>query len=430
MKAPHDVRMTGFRERTRVAAALEWVDSQTQQPLAAERIPLSAAHGRVLALEIKATCDVPPFDRAAMDGYAVRGADTTGASDYNALSFRLVGDALPGRPFAGVVEAGSTVRIMTGAPLPVGADAVVPAEFAQESSGAVEVLAAVSPGKNVGPRGEDVTQGAVVATAGRRLRPQDVGLLAAVGLAEIDVVRRPRVRMIVAGNELAEPGRPRGAHQIVDTNSLMLAGLIARDGGVTESSGILPDDRELIRSQLLAPGADVIVVSGGSSVGAEDHAPTLVAELGELAIHGIAMRPSSPTGLGRVGKALVVLLPGNPVSCLCAYDFFAGRAIRRLGGQSGDWPYRRHPAKLGRKIVSAVGRVDYCRVAFAGEGLEPLATSGASILSSTTRADGFVIVPEECEGYPPGATVHALLYDDWHRPPAEKLASPAGREPE
>jgi molybdopterin molybdotransferase len=157
--------------------------------------------------------------------------------------------------------------------------------------------------------------------------------------------------------------------------------------------------------------ADVLLVSGGSSVGREDHAPRLLAELGQLAVHGIAMRPSSPTGMGRLGHRLVFLLPGNPVSCLCAYDFFAGRAIRALGGLSRNWPYRCSRAPLARKLVSVVGRVDYARVRAKDEAVEPLAISGASVLSSTTRADGFVLVPSDSEGYPAGAQVDVYWYD-------------------
>jgi molybdopterin molybdotransferase len=405
-----DVRMRGFRERARVATALAWVDRHSET-LPAEAVLIGAAHGRVLAENVTASCDVPSFARSAMDGYALRGAETVGAGDYNPLPFQLIGEALPGRPFTRVLTPGTTVRIMTGAPLPAGADAVLPAEFAQETADSVNALSSVSPGKNVGPRGEDVGVGTLIATAGRRLRPQDVGLLASVGLSTLDVVRRPKVRIIATGNELAAPGSPRGAHQIVDSNSLMLGGLVERDGGIVESHDRLPDDRELIRQHLVTPGADVLLVSGGSSVGAEDHAPTLVAEAGSLAIHGIAMRPSSPTGMGTIGSALVFLLPGNPVSCLCAYDFFAGRAIRRYGGRNAEWPYPARQVEVGRKIVSLVGRVDYCRVRMVDNRIEPIAVSGASILSSTTRADAFVIVPEECEGYPPGAVVTAYLYD-------------------
>jgi molybdopterin molybdotransferase len=208
-----------------------------------------------------------------------------------------------------------------------------------------------------------------------------------------------------------EPGEPKGIHQIYDANSSMLRAVVARDGGVIESRRKLVDDPAAIRAALGAPGADVILVSGGSSVGSEDHAPRLVAELGELAIHGVAMRPSSPAGLGRIGDALVFLLPGNPVPCLCAYDFFAGRAIRLLGGRPPAWPHRTMQGVLTRKIASVVGRVDYCRVRCTGQDVEPLALAGASILSSTTRADGFVIVPADSEGHGPGTPVSVYLYE-------------------
>lgn len=405
-----DVRMRGFRERTRVAEALAWINARTAL-LPSEQVPLSTACGRTLATEVVARCDVPPFARSAMDGYALHGAETVGAGDYTPLPLKLIGEALPGRPFAGEVPPGTAVRIMTGAPLPAGADAVLPAEFANEQSEQVEVLTAVSPGKNVGSRGEDVAAGNVVASAGRRLRPQDVGLLASVGCQHVEVNRQPRVRLIATGNELAPAGAAPTPWQIFDSNSPMLAALVERDGGIIESQQLLADDRDAIRARLVAPGADVILISGGTSVGAEDHAPILVADSGTLAIHGVAMRPSSPAGIGQIGKTLVFLLPGNPVSCLCAYDFFAGRAIRRLAGRSGDWPYPARRVQIARKIVSAVGRVDYCRVRLVDDQIEPIAISGASILSSTTIATGFVIVPEECEGYPPGAFVTMYLYD-------------------
>lgn len=412
----HDVRMRGFTSRVRVDDAWRWID-QVASRLEAEVVPLADVTGRVLAETVVARIDVPSFTRSAMDGYALHGDETTGATAYAPATFRLVGDSMPGHPFDGVVIAGTAVRIMTGAPLPRGADAVMPAEFAREVTDArtgirlVEIQSDVPVGKNIGQLGEDVRAGAEVLSSRRRLRPQDVGLLAAVGCDRIAVVREPRVRMLITGNEIVAPGATRRPFQIVDSNSLMLAGLITRDGGTIESSHLLPDHRDVLREQLAVPGGDVILVSGGSSVGAEDHAPALVAELGELAIHGVAMRPSSPAGMGRVDGALVFLLPGNPVSCLCAYDFFAGRAIRRLGGRSPDWPYSTRQAEVGRKIVSAVGRVDYTRVRLVEERVEPIAISGASILTSTTQADGFVIVPAELEGFAPGSTVTVHLYD-------------------
>jgi molybdopterin molybdotransferase len=404
-----DVRMRGFSARSTVEAAVAWIDAHAAA-LAPEVVPLDALHGRVLSEDLHSAIDVPAFDRAAMDGYALRGVQTNGAGDYNPLSFAIVGQALPGRPHEGPVGPGEAVRIMTGAPLPEGADAVVPAEFATEREGRVEITAPIAPGKHVGRRAEDVAEGARLVGAGRRLRAQDVGLLASIGLDHARVVRRPRVRIVVTGDELAVPGMPKGMHQIYDANSSMLHGLVQRDGGVPEQVLRVADRRDAIRDAICAPGIDIVLVSGGSSVGSEDHAPGILAEAGELAVHGVAMRPSSPAGFGRIGAALVFLLPGNPVSCLCAYDFFAGRALRILGGRAAGWPHPVLRVRLARKIASQVGRVDYCRVRLGEDGAEPLALSGASILSSTTRADGFVLVPADSEGQAAGTDVDVYLY--------------------
>lgn len=405
-----DVRMRGFASRTTVEDARAWLDAAVS-PLPAETVPLLEAAGRVLAAPVTSDVDVPPFLRGMMDGYAVRAADTQGASGYNPLSLEVIGEALPGKPFADQVGPGQAVRIMTGAPLPAGADAVLPVEYVDVRDNAIQAQQDVSPGKHVGQVGEDIATGATVLAAGRRLRPQDIGVLSSVGAPEVHAVRRPRVRLVITGNELLPPGSRPDGFRIVDANSPMLEALVARDGGIPLHDGILPDDPETILAALRDPQADVVLVSGGSSVGQEDHAPALLAEHGELPIHGIAMRPSSPAGMGRIDSKLVFLLPGNPVSCLCAYDFFAGRAIRAVGGRQRDWPYPSRTAPLARKISSVVGRLDYARVKLTENQVEPLAISGASMLSSTTRADGFVVVPADSEGYPPGAEVTVYLYD-------------------
>jgi molybdopterin molybdotransferase len=245
------------------------------------------------------------------------------------------------------------------------------------------------------------------------LRPQDLGVLSGLGIDRVEVVRRPRVSVLVTGDELLPPGSPPSGCRFADMNSPMLAALVARDGGIPGVVGPLADRREEVREALAAEAAasDLVLISGGSSTGPEDHAPGLVAELGELPVHGVALRPASPTGLGFLGGVAVVLLPGNPVSCLCAYDLFAGRIVRRLGARPAGWPYRPVVLPLGRKLVSALGRVDYARVRVEDGRVEPMAVSGASILSSTTRADGFVIVPADLEGYPAGAEVTVWMYD-------------------
>lgn len=405
-----DVRMRGFSDRALVSEAIQWID-QRATALATEDIDVSAAFARILATDVTAAIDVPSFRRSAMDGFALQGAATTGAGDYNVLNFRVIGESLPGRGFDGQVGPAEAVRIMTGAPVPVGADAVIPAEFTAERDGEVGVTTATPPGKHVALPGEDIGSGSQVARAGRCLRPQDLGVLASVGLSNVSVVRRPRVRVLVTGNELVPAGGERSQHQIHDANSSMLRALIDRDGGVLERCEQLPDDPDQIRESMDADGADVVLVAGGSSVGVEDHAPAILAAQGELAIHGIALRPASPTGMGRIKKSLVFLLPGNPVSCLCAYDFFAGRAIRLLGGRLPTWPYPAQTMTVRRKIVSAIGRVDYVRVRIIDGQVEPIAVSGASILSTTTRAEGFVVIPETSEGVGPGAEVTVSRYD-------------------
>jgi molybdopterin molybdotransferase len=432
--------MRGFASRTTVADALKWLDAQTGR-LGEEIVPLDQTAGRVLAGEIVSRVDVPSFDRSMMDGFALRAADTMGATPYNRLALELVGESLPGRSFPGEVSPGKAVRIMTGAPLPQGADAVLPAELVEAERNRIFAQGEVSPGKHVGRVGEDITAGTTVLKAGRILRPQDVGVLASIGCGEVPVVRRPRVRVVVTGDELLPVGSQPQPHKIVDANGPMLAVLVERDGGVAVNPGIVPDRPEAILEAMrcgqgsgasgqgsgvrgqgqslstihyppsIPSGADVVLVSGGSSVGQEDHAPALLREHGELPIHGLAMRPSSPTGMGRLDGRVVLLLPGNPVSCLCAYDFFAGRAIRLLGGRRADWPYRRVTRPLKRKIVSTVGRLDYVRVRLDAGHVDPLAITGASVLSSTTRADGFVLVPPDSEGYPPGVEVEVFLYD-------------------
>jgi molybdopterin molybdotransferase len=411
--------MQGFARRHTVSAALAWLDAQLRT-LDTEDVPLREAAGRVLAIAIASEIDIPGFDRATMDGYAVVADSTEGATAYNRVPLKVVGDALPGSPFGRPLARGEAVRIMTGAPMPAGSDAVLPAESAEsdlDRTGCVAVVSDVSPGKNVGRRGEDILAGTTVLAAGRVLRPQDVGVISSIGLDRVRAVRRPRVRLVITGNELLPSGsKPHGFH-ITDANGPMLAALAERDGAIVDFPGLVRDDADAILAGL-GPAkaghydteADIVIVSGGSSVGIEDLAPMLVATHGELAVHGIAMRPSSPTGLGRIGPRLVFLLPGNPVSALCAYDFFAGRAIRALGGRSKEWPYRSVRAALARKISSPIGRLDYARVRLEDGRVEPLSVAGASVLSSTTRADGFVIIGDDSEGFAAGTAVDVFLY--------------------
>lgn len=406
-----DVRMRGFRERADVDAVVKLIDLRVRH-LAAESVALIEAGGRVLAKDAVSAVDVPGFRRAAMDGYALKAEETFGATPDDPRPFRVVGSSMPGAAPSAPVAAGECVRIMTGAPLPDGADAVVPAEEADLEGETALVRAPATPGKNVGEVGEDVRSGALVLRAGRRLRPQDLGVLASIGVKSPVCVRKPRVAILVTGNELLPAGERPSGFRIADANSPMLIDLVRRDGGTPLTGPIVRDDKEAVREALEVSvhDADCVLATGGSSVGQEDHLPSLVAEMGELPVHGIAMRPSSPAGLGFVSRKPVFLLPGNPVSCLCAYDFFAGRAIRRLGGRHPEWPYTRVRMPLARKIASQLGRTDYVRVRIEEGKVVPLAIRGAAILSSTTRAHGFVVVEKDLEGHGEGETVSVFLY--------------------
>lgn len=428
-----DVRMRGFRERRTVAEALAILETRTG-PLPAETVPVTESAGRVVSEDIVAAVAVPHFARAAMDGYALRGESTFGATSYAPVELFVVGEVRAGRGTLPPLRAGEAVRITTGAPVPEGADAVLMAENAEErpleeargsppegALAVVRVREPIAPGKHVGAVGEDVAAGAVVVRAGRRLRPQDAGVLASTGVVQVSVVRRPTVRILITGDELLRPGNVPVGSSIVDTNSLVLTALASRDGAAGTVVEYVRDARDDVRAAMARVNEDVLLVSGGSSVGPEDHAPLVLAEIGEVAVHGIAMRPSSPAGFGFLrGRAVdrttretpVFLLPGNPVSCLCAYEFFAGPVIRALGGRPRAWPHRQKRCTVARKIISELGRTDYARVKVDGDLVTPIMTSGASILSSTTRADGVVLIDADHEGYGEGETVTVLLYDD------------------
>lgn len=414
----HDVRMRGFKRRADVEEVLARLDALPAYD-DAERIPLTGAAGRVLAEALVSAVDVPAFARAAMDGWALRGEDTFGAAETDPLTLRVVGTSLPGRPHDGAITAGQAVRIMTGAPLPAGADTVLRAEDGHQDGDDLSVRAPAATGRHVGAPGEDIVAGSTVLPAGRVLRPQDLGVASSIGHGALDVRRAPRVRVLVTGDEVVAPGDALDGARIADANGPMLQALLARDGAAAAPTVYVPDDEAAVRGHLesaAADGLDVLLVTGGSSVGDEDHAPGLVHELGTLDVHGIGLRPAAPTGIGRLpadgGRETVVfLLPGNPVSCLCAYDLFAGRLLRRLGGLDPALPYARRRGTLARKVASVLGRVDYVRVRLEGASVTPVMTSGASILSSTTEADGFLLVPRDLEGYPEDTEVEAFLYD-------------------
>lgn len=409
-----DVRTKGFHKRTPVDKALSILLREVK-PLGAERVQLACALGRVLAQKVEALHDSPPFSRAAMDGYALKGENTFGASQTNPIYFKLKGQVLTGRPLDLRVHDFEAARIMTGGPMPRGANAIAMFEYVKELGEEIEVIKPVTPGKNVSLKGEDVRKGEVLLRKGREIKPQDIAITAAMGMAELMVYRQPTVAIIATGDELREPGSRLSSAEIYDANSHSLHALVKRSGGLPKICGIVGDDYEQLRGAVRkALSADLVLISGATSVGEKDFVPKVIAELGDVLVHGVAMRPGEPTGFGVVENKLVFMLPGYPVAAIFAYETFVRPALEKMQGFETSRRYIKITGCLKRKIASELGRRDYVRVKLDLTGkepmVEPIRTSGSGIISSLVRADGFVIVPENTEGLEQGEKVEVNLF--------------------
>jgi molybdopterin molybdotransferase len=407
-----DVRLEGFDSRSSFDDALGWINSHSQ-PLNAEEVSVATAAGRVLARTFLAPADQPSADTAEMNGYALRSAETIGAGGYNPLPFSLQQDPRQ-------LNAASALLISSGAPMPLGADAIASFEVVRAAAATIEVIEPVTCGAGVNSKGQEAQAGAALIDCSRPLRPTDLGLLASFGVTVVEVVRRPRVRLIIAGCKFCFES------DLGDANGPMLRALIGRDGGVVEPSAdqiqeppaqsATPEDsaqsvQSTLAGLMAKPGADLVLVCGLTGTGPDDVAPLALDAAGSLDVHGIALHPGGSAGLGRVGETPVILLPGSPLHCLCAYDLLAGRLIRRLGGRSSQLPYVVRQAVAGRKIVSSIGNFELVQVRLVSGEAVPLGSAGSGGLAAAARADGFVLVPAPLEGYRAGAPVHVYIYD-------------------
>jgi molybdopterin molybdotransferase len=409
-----DVRAKGFSERTSVRDALNLVLRRVKT-LEAEEVGLASALDRVLADDLPAPIDVPSFDRAAMDGYALKGENTFGASQGNPLYFKVKGEVMPGKTSSLALGEFEAAKIMTGAPIPRGANAVAMFEYIRELGEEIEVVKAATPGKNVSRRAEDVKKGDVLLHRGRRIKPHDIALLAALGMPRLWVTRNPRVGIIATGDELVEPGKSLRRGEIYDANSYSIFSMVKRDGGKPRLCGIVRDDYNALKDSMeRALREDVVIISGATSVGERDYIPKIVGELGEILFHGVAMRPGEPMGVGLIGEKLVFMLPGYPVAAIFAYETFVRPALEKMQGCEAGDRYPKVKGRLKRRVASELGRRDYVRVTlkFTGDGLvaEPLMVKGSGVISSLVKADGFVVVPENTEGIEEGTTVEINLF--------------------
>ncbi len=382
-------------------------------PLPAETAPLVAAAGRVLATDLIAPLDLPPFANSSMDGFAVRAADLALASAETPIPLAMIGEVPAGGIFAGEVASGQTVRIFTGAPLPRGADAVLQQELTRTlPDGTVEMQAAIDPGTNVRAAGSDLHAGAIVLARGAMLNAAEIGAAAALGLAEIWVTRRPRVAIIATGDELARPGDPLAPGQIYESNAPMLAAAVAATGAEAWILPIARDRREDLRERFAtaASGADLILTSGGVSVGAYDLVRDVLAEMGQIAFWRVNVRPGKPLAFGRIGATPLVGLPGNPVSSAVTFELFARPMLRRwLGCAEIHRP--RLTARLGADVMRG-DRRHYARARLCfPDGVATVfltGDQGSHRIASLLGADVLAIIPEGTGVIPAGARVEAL----------------------
>jgi molybdopterin molybdotransferase len=390
--------------------------AQIERAVPPEVVPVSAALGRVLAEDVRAVFDVPPTDNSAVDGYAVRAADLPASGSRD---LAVVAELAAGAVFEGAIGPGQALRIMTGAPMPAGADTVYPQEMVEREGGRVRIPPGVR-GVNVRHRGEDVRAGTVVLPAGRALRPQELGVAASLGLPQLLVRQKPRVAILSTGDEVAEPGDERKPGQIFDSNRFSLHGLVETAGGQPTDHGIVPDLYEVLHAKLRAAAAtaDIVLTSGGVSVGDHDLVKAVLQDAGGIDFWQVAMQPGRPLAVGRIGAAHFFGLPGNPVASMLTFHLFVRPALWKLAGRSELFPPTFHAVamepmtkKAGRREFKR-GVLSYASTAEGGGRWEVRTTGpqGSGILTSMTLANCFVIIEEERGDVTVGDTVSVELF--------------------
>ena len=374
-----------------------------------ERIGIVDANGRAAAADVASTRDVPPFSRAGMDGYAVRAEDTFGASRYEPKTLRVIEKVYTGQVPTKTIAAGTAVEIATGAPMPAGADAVVMVEETEKAGDEVRVLTPVYPRQNVGRQGADIVVGQTVIARGDVLNPSRIGALAALGVSEVEVFAKPTVAILSTGNEIADPGAELKPGQIYDINKFTLSTIIAEHGGVPMPFATAQDTIDALESAIDAVAScDVLVFSGGSSVGERDLILDVIGRKGEIVFHGIAVKPGKPTVFGTINGTPMFGMPGYPTSCLSnAYMLLvpALRAMARLKP--------RHLATvslpLGQRIVSTTGRHQFYTVRIVdGQAMPAFKASGD--ITSMSQADGYIEIPAQTDIVEKGEVVDVKLF--------------------
>ncbi len=401
--------MVPFRLLISRQEALKMILSSVKQIEKSEKVSIEECSGRVLAEDIIADRDVPPFDRAAMDGYALKAEDTYGASEQNPRTLKLVAVLNTGESIDTTINKGECIRIATGCPIPQGADAVVMVEFTEETRGKISVSRAVHPGANISRQGEDMKKGEAILKEGQLLTPAKVGVSAALGRRDVLIYRKPRVAVIPTGTEVCEVGLELSKGQVYDVNTYTLMSVLLENGALVTKSPIVPDSLDHLKSALTRfLDHDLIVFSGGSSVGERDLLVKVVEESGKVLFHGVQIKPGKPTLFGLVKGKPVFGMPGYPTSCLSNAYIFLVPAVRKIARLPPKEP-RTIRARMGKRIVSASGREEFLPVKLADGKVYPVFKMSGDI-TSMARADGYVILPTNLDVIEEGEEVTVIMY--------------------
>lgn len=396
------------------AAARDRILAEVSPIIGHEFLPLRAALGRILAADIIAPHDVPAHDNSAMDGYAIRCGSLAAEGE---TPLTVVGSAFAGNAFSGQVGNGQAVRIMTGAVLPAGADAVVVQEVTRREAAVVFIPAGQQPDQNIRRAGEDLARGSVALAAGKRIGPAELGLIASLGIAEVDVKRRLRVAFFSTGDELTSIGKPLGPGQIYDSNRYTLHGLLHQLGAEVIDMGVVPDQPAALEATLAEAAllADAIITTGGVSVGEADFIKETLARLGQVNFWKLNIKPGRPMAFGKIGKAWLFGLPGNPVAVMVSYTQFALDALHRLSGLD---PIPERPlltVEAANSIKKQAGRREYLRGTVAAVNgrwqVRTTVNQGSGVLRSMSEANCFIVLPEECAGVQAGENVQVQLFE-------------------
>ena len=407
------VRGIGFKSRISTDKALNKMFSKLPT-LGYEYVDIYSCAKRVLAEDVVAKIDIPPFDRAAVDGYAVKAEDTFGASQANPIILRVVGSVEIGENPNIVIKENEAVKIATGAPIPKGSNAVVMLEHVNVLNGDVEVLKPVTPYKNVSKKGEDVKRGELILKRGEVLQPQDSAILAALGYDKVKVYKRPTVAIISTGNELVEVGKELEFGKIYNSNSPMICNALAEEGFESVYLGIARDNKKDIEKKLInALKYDVIIFIGGTSVGERDLVPEVVERYGEIVFHGVSIKPGMPVAFATVNGKPVFMLPGFPVATYVSfYTFVIPALYRMMNTRIIARKWSRVKGILQTRVSSEIGVRGFVRVLWEDGKVYPIRISGSGIISSLIRANALLIIPEDKEGYDEGEEVEVILIRD------------------